>query len=884
MSEKDNNSIDETNDEGPRDSRLQSFLRQASAIIAAEKGFNNVAKAKLDDLAQRLHLPEELFEQGLQELQNSNSPVGDLTDYEKGFIKFLIHEFSQKPKGAVLSISMEEKAVAYANDRFGISANRAEQLIDYQASESGIGRLSRTDAREFGRQMIHDIIGEQLLMDAKTEDRIFRIGRRWGCDVLEVEEMITTALARNADAVRREQRRPKILGVATMAVLVMIGLSGWWFFENREAIFGKTVVKRDPVPVVADPIAEPDPEETKSVLETTFPEFAESLSSEDFVVRGDAIEAMTEQALSSQKENGNQFDALGAWYLQEGDPQVADRFEQSIQSALKSEPVSSRNNALMLPYRAAKAAQDICDSSQLTDPYGRKETLSQILKTQFPSTTMPVETVIANRQWNQVIQNSWQDPGRNSILVDPLAKLTLTKLGTRELQQFLSRSVRTIILADKTQWRNMESSIRTAIESADDVQRIEWIDIWIDDFDGSSGFRQFVGPFLIASSLRDPKPATRDYAKFLKAERSDWRNRRLRPALLRHEQISASIKKLDPYFASISESNVNPDLIFQTASAANLCLEAMSIMKSGRAGNESAWSEVDVQLERFDSRLRDFVFLEEHDSQNPKISSAGFDTTLRDRTIAAFNDLSESNQARRLAAIDRLPSLIAKFNSIPQPKANSLATYLLSPIEADEWLQMQRVVTEFPRWPRLVVAIADQLPESNAPIDQVMTMYSVLTGEPWNATTDGNWRDAMSLSLLKWSHESLLSSDAVDPNSSDSDWIRLEKFLQTAYFRRSTLLGVETVEPSRSVVGNAKQCVRAVSENPAATDRAIGLVEESSGSEMESVIVLNQMLSGVQGSAKPSSAGLRLLESELKLLQIWNQQRQDQLKGVTDGS
>ena len=165
-----------------------------------------------------------------------------------------------------------------------------------------------------------------------------------------------------------------------------------------------------------------------------------------------------------------------------------------------------------------------------------------------------------------------------------------------------------------------------------------------------------------------------------------------------------------------------------------------------------------------------------------------------------------------------------------------------------------------------------------------MTMYSVLTGEPWNATTDGNWRDAMSLSLLKWSHESLLSSDAVDPNSSDSDWIRLEKFLQTAYFRRSTLLGVETVEPSRSVVGNAKQCVRAVSENPAATDRAIGLVEESSGSQMESVIVLNQMLSGVQGSAKPSSAGLRLLESELKLLQIWNQQRQDQLKGVTDGS
>ena len=133
MSNDADNSI-ETPDEGPRDSRLQSFLRQASAIIAAEKGLNNAAKAKLDDLAQRLHLPNELFEQGLQELQNSNSPVGNLTDYEEGFLRFLIHEFSKKSKGEVRSIAIEEKAIAHAKSRFGISASRAEQLFDHQAS------------------------------------------------------------------------------------------------------------------------------------------------------------------------------------------------------------------------------------------------------------------------------------------------------------------------------------------------------------------------------------------------------------------------------------------------------------------------------------------------------------------------------------------------------------------------------------------------------------------------------------------------------------------------------------------------------------------------------------------------------------------------------
>ena len=865
--------------------RVCNRSRQASAIIAAEKGLNNAAKAKLDDLAQRLHLPNELFEQGLQELQNSNSPVGNLTDYEEGFLRFLIHEFSKKSKGEVLSIAIEEKAIAHAKSRFGISASRAEQLFDHQASESGIGRLSRTDAREFGRQMILDIIGDKLEIDEETDHRVFRIGRRWGCNVHEVESMVTSTIARNHDAIRRRQRKPMILGVASTVCVVLIGLASWWLVDNRESIFGKPVVKKPPIPAVLDPIPESDPEETKSDLEIAFPEFATALSSDDFVARGDAIETMTNRVLGSQKEDAHQFEAICAWYLQEPDAQVADRFEQSLQSALISEPVSNRNNALSLPYRAAKMAQDIYESSQFADPYERKIKLSRILKTQFPSNETPVGTVIANRQWNQVIQNSWQDPGRNSILVDPLVKLTLSKLGPRELQQFMSRSVRTIILADKTQWRNMEGSIRTAIESADDIQRMEWIDIWIDDFDGSSGFRKFTGPYLVAGGLRNPKPtAANDYAEFLISERSDWRNRRLRPALSRHRKINSSIEKLVPYFTEISESNVNPDLIFQAASAANLCLEAKQIMESGRAGKESAWSDVDVQIERLDSRLRDFVFLDEQGSGATKLSSAGFDTTSRDRTLAAFNDLSEGNQALRLAAIDRLPALAAKFDSIPQPMANSLAVYLLSPIESGEWLQAQRVATDFSKWPRLVLAISDQLPKSTAPIDQVMTMYSVLRGEPWDDSSDGNWRDAMSLSLLNWSHELLLSNDAIDPNSSNSDWIRLEKFLQTAYFRRSTLLGVENVESNRSVVGNAKQCVRAASNNLAATQRAIDLIEESADNEMETIIFLNQMLSGAQKSTEPSSAGSRLLQTELNLLQIWNQQRQDQFKGVIDGS
>ena len=173
-----------------RDSRSESFLRRASAIIAAEKGLNRVARAKLDELAQSLHLPDELFQKGIEQLQASNSPLSSLTDYEEAFLKFLAHEFSQKRTGAVLSIWIEKKAIAHAQNRYGINAHRAEQLIDHQAEVSGIGRLSRSAAREYGHQMILDVVGDRLTLDEAANKKIDRITRRWGCDAEEVAELI----------------------------------------------------------------------------------------------------------------------------------------------------------------------------------------------------------------------------------------------------------------------------------------------------------------------------------------------------------------------------------------------------------------------------------------------------------------------------------------------------------------------------------------------------------------------------------------------------------------------------------------------------------------------------------------------------------------------
>ncbi len=893
MSQDDQNSDDpDLADQSPtRDSRLEAFLRQASAIIAAEKGLNNAAKAKLDALAMQLHLPDELFEVGLKKLQDSNSPIGDLTAYEQGFLDFLIKEFSRKPEGTVLSISIEEKAIAHAKEKFEIPSHRAEKLIEFQTQESGFGRLSRSDAKEYGRQTILEQVGDKVFLDERTEKRVFRIGRRWGCPQEEVEQLINEKFAENRRIARAERRRPMFLGAAMLGCIGLIGAASWWLISNREMIFGKPVVKKDPIPIVPMPVEELS-DSSKTALGTgnvLFPKFDDKLTSENPETRANAIADVTNQLLlSSEGVGAEQMQAIKRVYFRESDPAVANRFVQEIDKALHSEPRTNRKGELGVPYRAAEIALNLSDSKvNGNQNEQRADSLAQVLRNrtgvEWNDSVGPgvssIESAIAIRQWNQLIQNAWTSAGRCSFLVEPLSDLTQTKLPAKSHSQFVSRSVRTIITADAGQWRNMKNAIRDAITAADEVQRIEWLEVWLDEFDGTKGFREFSAPLLVADDQKAVL-TMREYESLIRSERSDWRNRQLRPALLRHQKIDAVIERLRPYLSTRSNSKTNPDLVCQAVSAANLCLEAIAITNDGRAGVESAWSDVDVQLERFDQRLRDFVFLEEpKNNVAPKVSSAGFDTTARDRAIRTFSNLSDANRVKRLSAIERLPKIAARFDSIPQPFATILANYLLSPIESEEWLQMQRVLPELSKWSRLVMALSDRMPDSNAPIDQVVTMFSVLTGERLEIGDD-DWRGLVADELVTFAHKSMMLDSVVDPNSSDSDWVRLEKYLSSSYYRRSILLGGNGLVSDRSALNLSKRCAIAISDNATATERAIGMIEESTENEMQQISLCNQLISGKPESSEQESMGARLLASELHLLIKWNREREDQLKGI----
>jgi hypothetical protein len=232
--------------------------------------------------------------------------------------------------------------------------------------------------------------------------------------------------------------------------------------------------------------------------------------------------------------------------------------------------------------------------------------------------------------------------------------------------------------------------------------------------------------------------------------------------------------------------------------------------------------------------------------------------------------------------MERLPGLTAKFDSIPQPMAETLAKWLVSPLEPEEWLMAQRVVPDFVKWPRAVLAISDQVLESNAPTDQILTMFSILTGQPWNGTPEDDWKAQMSFDLLQLTHEAF-STDEVDPSSSTSDWVRLEKFLQSAYYERSRLLGSTDLE-NRSTVENAKQCAKTMFSDASSAERAIGLIELTASNEIEQVVLYLQLINGERHEGDPESSGKQLFRTELRLLEQWNQRRERQLEELVGES
>jgi len=208
------------------DPRLRSFLRQAAAVIAAERGLNDISTAKLQLIAERLELPRSTFDAALRQLQKPAEDQQRLHHYEKAFVGMIEKEMPQIKSG-ILTIRMEIKLIELADSKYQISEIRAQQLIQKTAAKVNVRTISHTDAEHFAEQLIVDVIGEQTLVEAEKYESLYSAGKKWGQPKDAVDRIVGKVISRN----RNSRRRKWLVRLLTFGLLVGLGAAGYFGFK-----------------------------------------------------------------------------------------------------------------------------------------------------------------------------------------------------------------------------------------------------------------------------------------------------------------------------------------------------------------------------------------------------------------------------------------------------------------------------------------------------------------------------------------------------------------------------------------------------------------------------------------------------------------------------
>lgn len=206
------------------DSRLRAFLRKAGPIITAERGINARTRVKLESLANSIKLPPELFEQGLNLLQESPTAVALTRNrWERAFARKLRGQLKDI-KGGILTAKQEARAVRIAKEKFQLEELQAREIIREVARETGIGRISLSEAERHIDELVRERIGRSTWVDPSTAELFHQSAKRWGIAPERVEALINHYVSENRVFLQRKKRWARTVATgSTLLIFIVIG-------------------------------------------------------------------------------------------------------------------------------------------------------------------------------------------------------------------------------------------------------------------------------------------------------------------------------------------------------------------------------------------------------------------------------------------------------------------------------------------------------------------------------------------------------------------------------------------------------------------------------------------------------------------------------------
>lgn len=902
--------------------RVKAFLRQASAIIASERGLNSAAQQKLQTLAEHLKMPQDEFRDALAQLQENEKLPAGLNRYEKEFASFLRQQFQGLSSG-ILTVAMENKAVDLAARKYQILEARARRLIHDQAELMGVGRISKGDAETYVEQLVASRIGDATRIEDESRERFYKIGQKWGVGSERVDAIILQTLSdnRHVESPEKTSYRGWVL-VTLFIVLIASGsvltvYAKGWFEDDKGS--GKSVSagskKEDPggeVEVILpdwwfhrrlDELVEqlPEPFQSQLVSELTSKEPEQMIAGLSRLIS--KVESQAEDVRGTQR-------ILCQYYYYCPEDSIVDqilfRLQQDLVLPVSRVPAKAeRLEAVYAANRILANLKYFADDDASDDWKTRNGLVTEAIVAEFGEGSLGTNLreylsnsnqVIAINQWNHLVQTSWSSPNRTSLLIARLWEMTQDELKSKDLNRLHRRTVLSVLESDPSLWKGLKLEITRAIGNSEPNSLNTWINHFLSL--NNDDYQEWLGAQLVEKCQVTPASRSRrDIRQALNDVKFENNRIRFRELIQRNEQIRPRNRQLINAYRVTKNS---PQKILEMAYTVN-----MNMLLAPADQSSFSFQEFDELYQRgspdLDRLARDELNLLSNERRQAATDS---DKRTLEESLKRISTGGNDKVSMRQSAIERLAKLVDRFQDITYQDAVLLARYYLSLRGDRESLNAERFLKEFVRWPSFGLAISDLIAESNVNLDQAITIVQFFAEGDYQLEDPTRWKEEVQNivfdSVVKKTEE--LSQQTT---VSSLEWGLLRSQFLELYQQRLTLLGdsARSNEEKQSVsrmtiriINRLREKELVDSEYP--VERAVEVLKTQSRSELEELVALNhvviKLLAAQVQTRWPDAAAEaaiivaefeqtgkvshnlahRLLDTEFALLKLWSLERE----------
>ena len=792
------------------DPYMRAFLRQAAAIIAAERGFNDVSNAKLQIVADQIGLSQQAFDKALLKLKQPDSELG-LIRYERKFLERIDREL-KKIQGDILTIRAEGKLVDLAVNRYQIDAIRAHQLIQKAAEKNQVGTISHSDAEQFARQLVEDTANGKTSLTTNEAKRLYHTCNKWGFEQVKVERLLNSIFVGNKWKRRKGQLVAGVLSL--LLISVAGGISYGVSVISWNDVFNGDKQSTNATAAADLPTATAEPRWWNETLNKRLNSYAQNAyersSFLDSLAKNENRESfyksLTEKAVANQSPHLRKL--LSELYFVDPLKSNAQVIFQHATSQIAlsnfARPVTSsqiRKSKNALDLLAELVANAISEKKIEDQGNGRSGNVIQFAKNQFGEfassssrqSVLDVISKITNFDlWNHAVRFSRSDPSLVAAIVGSIeySSPTIDELGINELR---TRTVQNILTKAPLQWKSIRNSIDRSIENCSPTHLFDWIKIL--DNTNNPTFSEFLTNSIAKrvgkndtnqSQLSKRKAIAKFVAmqSFPNFELTLQMKTRLDGLIETHErEFMSFISNGGNQNTSTEAENRTPSLIASQAQLNNLLLAWILAAKG-----KSNFSNLEALLETKFIKIRSIP-------EKPNRAPSPSERRRLDESLEKIFNTGRNEVSARITATSDISELAKHFKNISRSNAEKFVEYIFRTKDTREALAVDRLLPKIAHWVQLKLSIADRLENSNDSADSVLSILSHMDIETSELSNESNWQQQIQKLILKNCIET--TGNSVSSTIDSARWNELQSIMQNVLLKRLKLLNTNIGSSSR---------------------------------------------------------------------------------------